>query len=235
MCALLVAVILTALTRRDETVEYTPWCSCRVAVRNIVLRPRLTPCARHRRFNSSRLYLSLLLLLLAGDIELNPGPVPTPVDRDNVNEPIPTTDPNEVICASEASCVSCGKPPETLTLRSRPVRSTLTRCVEDHCFNFVHDQCKDAGSKNKSQHADWRCLYHLDEDSVHIQLDELPCATENIQALPHPHPIPPDSVHTQPGELPSSPSPYSPSPSNYHPTRSIPSQVNFRRLPYPVR
>ena len=88
--ALIAFIALAAMTRYDEDIKYSPWCTYRVPVRLLILRPRPGPCQRHRRFNSSRLYLSLLLLLLAGDIELNPGP--TPVDLSMTTEQVNLSD-----------------------------------------------------------------------------------------------------------------------------------------------
>ena len=69
---LLASVVLTALTKAEQTNEYSPWSSCRVHAQFTVLLPRSSPCQQHKRFHGCRLYLTLLLLLLAGDVELNP-------------------------------------------------------------------------------------------------------------------------------------------------------------------
>lgn len=154
---LIATVISTALTRRDEDVEYSPWCSYRVPVRLIIMRPRLSPCERHKRFNCSRLYLCLLLLLLAGDVELNPGPTK---EADSV-----TSKANEVYNGpNEPACVSCGMKPTSLTLRSRPIRNTIVKCADESCKNSIHDQCKSAD--DKGQHINWKCPNHsvLDSD-----------------------------------------------------------------------
>ena len=134
--ALLAAVISAALIRRDEGVEYSPWCSRPVPVRLMILRPRSSPCRHHKRFRNGQMYLSLLLLMLAGDIELNPGPVS--MGGDSASDAIqPTSD------TMEASCVSCGAVSEkqNLTLRSRRIGGTVIRCAEEACTNFIHDQC----------------------------------------------------------------------------------------------
>ena len=148
--ALFAVVVSTALFRHDEDVVYTPWCSCRVPMRLIILRPRTTPCERHRRFNSSRFYLCLLLLLLSGDVELNPGP------SSGVGNL--TFEPYELSNDStEASCVSCGMPPDTLMLRSRPISNTVVRCTEKSCKKFTHEECRN----KKEQLSDWKCPHHL--------------------------------------------------------------------------
>ena len=149
--ALIATVISTALTRRDEDAEYSPWCSYRVPVRLIIMRPRPSPCKRHERFNCSRLYLSLLLLLLAGDVELNPGPT---MEADSV-----TSKENEMCNGPiETACVSCGMMPASITLRSRPIRNTIVKCAEKSCMNFIHDQCN--SSDDKGQHINWKCPNH---------------------------------------------------------------------------
>ena len=76
--ALLASVILTAVTKIEDAVSYSPWCSCRVSAHFTVLLPRPAPCRRHHRKHESRRLHIVLLLLLAGDVELNPGPVDTP-------------------------------------------------------------------------------------------------------------------------------------------------------------
>ena len=68
------AVILTSLAKNESAIEHSPWCHCRVQAQYTLLLPRPSPCQQHRRFYRSKLYLTLLLLLLAGDVELNPGP-----------------------------------------------------------------------------------------------------------------------------------------------------------------
>ena len=72
--ALLAAVIVCAVCRVEDTVQYTPWCSRKVSAQLTVLIPRPAPSKRCQKYNSKRLYIVLLLLLLAGDVELNPGP-----------------------------------------------------------------------------------------------------------------------------------------------------------------
>ena len=146
--ALFVAVVSTALFRHDEEVVYTPWCSCRVPVRLVILRLRPTPCERHRRFNNSRLYLSLLLLL-SGDIELNPGP--SSVVGSVTSEPYAQSNDS-----TEANCVSCGMAPDTLMLRSRPICNTIVRCTEELCKKFIHEECRD----REEQISDWKCSHH---------------------------------------------------------------------------
>ena len=55
-------------------------------VRNCLL-PRRSPCGCHPRLTSCKLYLAVLLLLTAGDIELNPGPVINPSMIDDTQLP----------------------------------------------------------------------------------------------------------------------------------------------------
>ena len=155
--ALIASIALVAMTRTDEDIEYSPWCTYRVPVRLLILRPRPDPCQRHRRFKSSRLYLSLLLLLLAGDIELNPGP--TPVDFNITHKRINLSDGS-----TEANCISCGMPPENLELRSRQIRTTIVKCAVDGCANFVHDHCK--STEIKDLHHDWECQRHSTTSST---------------------------------------------------------------------
>ena len=145
-CALLAMVILAALIRSEETVEFSAWCSCRVPMRLILLRPRPTPCDHHRRFNSSRLYLTVLLLLLAGDVELNPGPT-TAIEADDI-ETIQTTD-------FDNTCDSCGMAIRPLTLRSREINTAIIQCAKDDCNKFAHDRCKDRATE--SVQPDWIC------------------------------------------------------------------------------
>ena len=167
--ALLAAVVAIALSQHDECVEYTPWCSCRVQMKLlIILRPRSAPCKPHRRFESTKLYLSLLLLLLAGDIELNPGPAFTDSDRQ-------TDSTHMDNCATEVGCVSCGMPPEGLTLRSRQrknarlKKNTVAICAEVGCESFVHTQCKIVNSVK--QRSAWKCSAHRDMGPDQLQPD----------------------------------------------------------------
>ena len=154
-CALLAAVFLTALTRYEEAIEFSPWCSQRVPVKLILMVPRPSPCKRHRRFNSSRLYLTLLLLLLSGDIELNPGPALHHKDED-ITQSTRATCPNN-------NCDSCGMSLECLTLRSRPITGTVIKCAKEHCDMFLHKQCRtgDIGDTN----SDWTCSMHSMTDA----------------------------------------------------------------------
>ena len=160
--ALLAAVISAALIRRDEGVEYSPWCSCPVPVRLMILRPRHSPCKQHNRFRNSQMYLSLLLLLLAGDIELNPGPVSMGGESaSDVIQPSSET--------MEASCVSCGEISEkqNLTLRSRRIGSTMIKCAVEACTSLIHDQCR----RKTDHHSRWKCSYHPEIDTDQTKPD----------------------------------------------------------------
>ena len=59
--------------------------------------------------------------------------------------------------STEASCVSCGMPPDTLMLRSRPISNTVVRCTEKSCKKFTHEECRN----KKEQLSDWKCPHHL--------------------------------------------------------------------------
>ena len=166
----------------------------------IILRPRSAPCKHHRRFESTQLYLSLLLLLLAGDVELNPGPGLSSTHMDD--------------CTAKVGCATCGMPPE-LTLRSRqiksarPVRSTVSICAEVGCDGFVH-KCKEADST--SQRSDWKCSAHRDSDPDHLQPDADLAVTDNSQLrrspatderyLRQPLPVGEDHLHCSNSSLP---------------------------------
>ena len=63
-------VVFTVLMYRDEAVEYSPWGSCRVPMRLIILRPRPMPCKHHRRFNDSRTYVPMPFTLTNGWVYL---------------------------------------------------------------------------------------------------------------------------------------------------------------------
>ena len=119
-------------------------------MRLLILRHRQTPCKQHRRFNDSRMYLCLLLLLMAGDIELNPGPAQVETCEGN-GTPQQTAD-------SETVCISCGLQSDRFTLRSRPIKDTVIRCSEGTCTQFIHDQC--CSKPTTSQHIHWRCQAH---------------------------------------------------------------------------
>ena len=75
--ALLAAVAVCALCKTEDTVQYTPWCRCRVAAQYTVLLPRPIPSSRGQKYMGTKLYITLLLILLAGDVETNPGPSTT--------------------------------------------------------------------------------------------------------------------------------------------------------------
>ena len=138
--ALLAAVILTAVTRAEEAVEYSPWCSCKVSVQFTVLLPRRFPCKRfHQKHQNKRLHL-VLLLLLAGDVELNPGPdvpinIPHSDSSDNTVKMRSTDD------MTGERCALCNKAPESLILRSRIITDTVSKCTITDCTSVAHDRC----------------------------------------------------------------------------------------------
>ena len=148
---LLTVAISTALVMTSDAVEYSPWCSYKVQAQYIVLIPRPNPCQRHKRFDSSRLYL-MLLLLLSGDVELNPGPAGTDVHLIGNGKSGEETDETSQICAA------CGMPVVRLQLRSRAIVKTQIRCNIDECDSIIHYRCLNIGSDETTAH--WVCSKH---------------------------------------------------------------------------
>ena len=130
---LLVIVALVAAMKVDEAPEYSPWSGFKVQAQLLPLLPRPVPCRRHRRFNKASLYLTLLLILLAGDVELNPGPVETFVDQlkmakiDSQNRDEGTLSTTEEE-ATDPKCSMCNTSAETHSLRSRSITDSMLQC-----------------------------------------------------------------------------------------------------------
>ena len=167
--ALLAAVILTAVTRVEDTVKYSPWtwCSCKVSAQLTVLLPRPTPCRRHtRKHENGRLYL-VLLLLLAGDVELNPGPGPAH-----------TQDSIEKIQGDEDTgrfrCSVCNVIIERLMLRSRVVEDAVKSCEVTDCTSVAHHRC--VSNSKKCRTFEWTCDRHSEP---HDQLNSVEHQSSN--------------------------------------------------------
>ena len=163
--ALLVVVMVTAVTRVEDTTEYSPWCSCRVPAQLTVLLPRSTPCKRlrHRRFENQRLYL-VLLLLLAGDVELNPGP--THAKNSLVNNATPQSTDELTHTSKDADrCSLCDNIVDNLALRSRDIADAIVKCAVSGCGSFAHNRCRQGETKN--QETDWTCDGHTKTSGDH--------------------------------------------------------------------
>ena len=138
---LIAAVAITALMKLEETIEYSPHASrCKVQAQLIVVLPRSVPCQRHKRFEGSRLYLTVLLLLLAGDVEMNPGPVQA--DMENMGT-LGYREAREPKQDSKSICAVCGMSLASLELRSRVVTNTQIKCRVATCSSSTHVGCKD--------------------------------------------------------------------------------------------
>ena len=158
--ALLAAVVLAAITRVEDTVEYSPGCSWKVSAQFTVLLPRPAPCKRlHHKHENRRLQL-VLLLLLAGDVELNPGPEVT-IDIHNSDH----SDNNVKMRCTEDTmgerCALCDMVTESLTLRSRVIADTVLKCTIMGCANVAHHRCIE-GQKD-CQVIKWTCSRHSNE------------------------------------------------------------------------
>ena len=159
--ALLAVVILIAVIRVDETVEYSPWCSRQVPAQLTALLPRPAPCKYYRKNSNRRLYL-ILLLLLAGDVELNPGPS----HMENITAGDTSLETrNGRSDTAEAICALCGMTSESLMLRSRTIAGTIINCMVPDCSNFVHRRCKEDG--NVDTLAEWTCNNHSNINDGH--------------------------------------------------------------------
>ena len=157
--ALLVVVLVTAVTRVEDTTEYSPWCSCRVPAQLTVLLPRSTPSKRlqHRRYENRRLYL-VLLLLLAGDVELNPGPAH--IKNSLVNNATPQSTDELTHTSKDADrCSLCDNIVDNLALRSPNIADAIVKCAVSGCGSFAHNRCRQ--EKTKNQETDWTCRNHI--------------------------------------------------------------------------
>ena len=161
---LLAAVVLTAVTRVEDTVEYSPWCSCKVSVQFTVLLPRRAPCKRlHQKYENKRLCLGLLLVL-AGDVELNPGPnAEVNISHSNNGNGAMTLRNTED--ATEGRCALCNMAPESLMLRSRAITDTVSKCNIIDCTSVAHYRCI-AGEK-EGQVTKWTCGRHFKDNENH--------------------------------------------------------------------
>ena len=204
ICALLAAVSVTALIRFEDTVEFSPWCSCRVPVKLVLMLPRNGPCKQHKRFKSSRLYLTVLLLLLAGDVELNPGPFPAGAGD--------TEESASQMNQLDNKCDSCDLSLQCLTLRSGPIKTIATMCIIEDCSNFIHDCCKD--KVTACMQSPWTCSKHsTTKEHVQIQLqpEETSIATEP-NSEPDPKSPPPEDPPRRAAEPSAESDPKSPPP-----------------------
>ena len=146
----LAVIMWTAIARVEETETYSPWCSCKVPVQLTIMLPRPAPCTRHhRKHDNKRLYL-VLLLLMAGDVELNPGPT-------QVEKTYPEDILQEVQNTPELKCAVCNMLPETMMLRSRVIPDTLVECSKSDCTRFAHHHCLDESLYHKTE---WTCDKH---------------------------------------------------------------------------
>ena len=187
---LLAAVILSALIRVEETVQYSPWCCCRVSAHFTVLLPRSAPSKRHRKYDNRRLYIVLLLLLLAGDVELSPGP---PAVENNVTENSATVARQRENDSAEATCSQCSMTFESLKLRSRAIADAAVKCVAPDCDRFAHHHCTEA--KTNDPQTEWTCADHANIDGG--------CQTHDR----HPPPPPVVAADDIPARAPSEPPP----------------------------
>ena len=172
---LLAAVALIAVMKVEEVPEYSPWCRCKVQAQLIPLLPRPVPSRSHRRFKKLSLYLTLLLILLAGDVELNPGPaagVTDPLKMAKIDAEKRDECTSKAICSkreekvADPKCSLCNASAETLTLRSRSIPDTMMQCSVPDCTISVHYRCID-GLKDPA--ASWTCLNHLKTHDHHQQ------------------------------------------------------------------
>ena len=141
-----------------------------------MLLPRPTPCRCHRRFHSSRLYLTLLLLLLAGDVELNPGPVQTSVELTECIDRETKTSTNRNTDNDKDTCTVCGMPMVSLQLRTRTITNTRVNCKVVNCPNFIHYGCTDANKQTLS--VGWACPKHMYTESS-LNNGTVPCAEQS--------------------------------------------------------
>ena len=148
-------VVITALVKVEETIEFSPYANrCKVQAQLTVLVPRSSPCQRHKRFNGSRLYLTLLLLLLAGDIEMNPGPAQIEMENIGTVDDSETREPKRDV---ESSCTVCGMQLASLELRSRVVTNTQIKCSVATCNSSIHFGCR---NEKRELSAGWTCPRH---------------------------------------------------------------------------
>ena len=117
-----------------------------------MLLPRPTPCRRHhRKHENGRLYL-VLLLLLAGDVELNPGPAHVQESTAN-NGKIQGAEDTE-----RSRCSLCNVMIESYMLRSRVVEDAVHPCEVADCTSVVHHHCVNNGRKCRT--IEWTCARH---------------------------------------------------------------------------
>ena len=182
IAALFAAVILTAVTKIEDTVSYSPWCSCRVSAHFTVLLPRPAPCRRHHRKHESRRLHIVLLLLLAVDVELNPGPVdnlPGISDSNNGIKMAITADPaGDKCCISETEKSQAQSPiHQTQSLdcagcTSRSSRKAAITC--SLCSQRWHTSCARLTIAQAKALSVWHCQQCLGRPTT---TSELPTAS----------------------------------------------------------
>ena len=126
----------------------------------------------------------MLLLLLAGDVELNPGPFPAGAGD--------TEESASQMNQLDNKCDSCDLSLQCLTLRSGPIKTIATMCTIEGCSNFIHDCCKD--KVTACIQSPWTCSKHsTTKEHVQIQLqpEETSTATEP-NSEPDPKSPPPE-------------------------------------------
>ena len=94
-------------------------------------------------------------MLLAGDVELNPGPTSVGIDDSDAH---PTGKARMEEDAREAKCLVCDKAPDSLMLRSRTVADTIRKCSVVDCNRFVHHRCEE--QRNAGTETEWACASH---------------------------------------------------------------------------
>ena len=167
--ALLASVILTAVTKIEDVVSYSPWCSCKVSAHFTVLLPRPAPCRKHHRKHENRRLYIVLLLLLAGDIELNPGPVNTLTGIFDSDSPIKMA---KTADAAGNRCSLCSMAADKLTLRSRTIADALVRCEMKGCGSFAHIRC--IKEDTEVDGTEWACTRHMKDKGDYQQEQSCP-------------------------------------------------------------
>ena len=134
------------------------------------------PAKLNQKFHIKRLHF-VLLLLLAGDVELNPGPAQ--VDKTVAEGP------------TEVNCPICGSASDSLMLRSRAIADAVIKCKMTHCDRFVHRRCRDHGDNNHE--TEWTCADHS-QTGLSVQGPAAPDDSPARSPHPAPEPTPPTST-----------------------------------------